>query len=67
MPIEIRELVIRATIDGTDNSDRPTRASAREGQTTTDVVEETVEQVLEVLRRRDERLDRRMFDVENEL
>lgn len=55
MPIEIRELVIRATIDGPDDPDRPVRASARDGQTTTDVVEETVRQVLEVLRRRNER------------
>lgn len=54
MPIEIRELVIRATVD-------PGGEEAKKGAGNVDVkkseraVEESVEQVLEILRRKKER------------
>ncbi len=51
MPVEIRELVIRATVADTESSAGEQTASADESA----LVAECVEQVLEVLRRQKER------------
>jgi len=53
MPIEIRELVIRATVDA--GEERPERRSASESSDRTELVEQCVEQVLEILRKQGER------------
>jgi len=54
MPIEIRELVVRAVVGRDDDektgNDRATTAATRE-----EIVEECVEQVMEILRRMRER------------
>lgn len=61
MPIEIRELVIRATVEsGKDGTEKPAAAPANGAATpaNTDndqVVQACVEQVLEILRRKQER------------
>ena len=54
MPIEIRELVIRATVDPKkEKAGGP--AAGKSAPATQDVVAECVEQVLEILRREKER------------
>ena len=52
MPIEIRELVIRATISE-DGEGRP--ASEETGGRKHEIIEECVEQVLDILKRKEER------------
>jgi hypothetical protein len=54
MPIEIRELVIRATVVPKEEEEKKT-GTAGEPQTNEDMVAECVEQVLEILRREQER------------
>ena len=54
MPVEIRELVIRATIE--DGKDKESASPQKKGQMNKQqIVEECVEQVLEILRRDRER------------
>ena len=53
MPIEIRELVIRARIDPKGESKKPAREEKPGAKH--EIVAECVEQVLEILRRRQER------------
>jgi hypothetical protein len=53
MPIEIRELVIRATIDSGEKNDRQSVGAA--DQERNEMVAECVEQVLEILRQKAER------------
>ena len=53
MPVEIRELIIRATVDPGSSSTGGSRSDADEDRRA--LVAECVEQVLETLRRRDER------------
>jgi len=53
MPVEIRELVIRATVSAERPAETP-GADAR-GQETEEIVATCVEQVLEILRRERER------------
>ena len=54
MPVEIRQLVIRATVDGGGSAERPSgakeKAPARE-----EIITECVEQVMAILRRERER------------
>lgn len=52
MPIEIRELVIRATIEP-DRKEAP--SAQRAGLSTKEIVAECVQQVLEILRKKAER------------
>ena len=54
MPVEIRELVIRATIDskGKEGGGSNGQASPQQKK---EIVEECVEQVLEILRQKNER------------
>jgi hypothetical protein len=54
MPIEIRELVIRATVDSGDER-RPRPETEAAGGDRTELIEECVEQVLDILRKREER------------
>ncbi len=53
MPIEIKELVIRATVDtgGADRSSAPAKGAEQKQE----IVADCVEQVLEILRRKLER------------
>jgi Family of unknown function (DUF5908) len=53
MPIEIRELVIRARVE--PPSSAPSAHAAASEEERRDIVAECVEQVLEILRRREER------------
>ena len=53
MPIEIKELIIRATVDDQAKKIQQTRQTADEEKT--ELIEECVEQVLEILRREKER------------
>lgn len=53
MPIEIKELIIRATVDDQAKKVQNTRQTSDEEKT--ELVEECVEQVLEILRRERER------------
>lgn len=53
MPIEIKELVIRAIVDA--GGDQKSGAARASGQSLQDIVQACVEQVLEILRRREER------------
>ena len=53
MPVEIRELIIRAYADETPEADRPKKADDvldRE-----DIIAECVEQIMEILKRGEER------------
>ena len=54
MPIEIRELVIRATVDADAERRRRPEGQAA-GVDRTELIEECVEQVLDILRKREER------------
>jgi hypothetical protein len=53
VPIEIKELVIRAVVDA--GTEQKPESAAASGQPLEDIVQACVEQVLEVLRRREER------------
>ncbi len=55
MPIEIKELVIRATIDSKGDSKSDQQNTAKQVDAKEDVVAECVEQVLEILRQQQER------------
>lgn len=61
MPIEIRELVIRATVEnGKEGAQKPAGTPSKEAATPANadndqVVQACVEQVLEILRRKQER------------
>lgn len=54
MPIEIRELVIRATVDP-EKEESSGSTTGQAPSATQDIVAECVEQVLEILRRERER------------
>lgn len=54
MPIEIRELVIRATVDP-GGEEAPSGSGKKAGKKAERAVEESVAQVLEILRRKKER------------
>lgn len=53
MPIEIKELIIRATVE--DQSPKPQKEKQKPAAAKTQLVEECVEQVLEILRKERER------------
>jgi translation elongation factor EF-Tu-like GTPase len=54
MPIEIRELVIRATVEGGENP-RQESAAKREQNDQQQIIEECIEQILKILDRKSER------------
>lgn len=53
MPIEIKELIIRATVE--DQAKKPGKDKQKPGEDNSQLVEECVEQVLEILRKERER------------
>jgi len=53
MPIEIRELIIKARVNPAEQPDAGTSAEAADGARS--LIEECVEQVLEILKEREER------------
>lgn len=55
MPIEIRELVIRARVEAPPPTATTPQAPQRGAEDLREIVAECVEQVLEILRQRDER------------
>jgi hypothetical protein len=56
MPVEIRELVIRAVIKDGQNPDQDiVRGNPQEGQDQTALIEACVKQVLKILKRKQER------------
>jgi len=55
MPIEVRELVIRAVVEGSQSSQREGAAADEPGQARQQIVSDCVEQVLEILKNRQER------------
>ncbi len=56
MPIEIKELIIRARVESHGNTKKSTEANSKQKQKVDpELVEECVEQVLEILRRQKER------------
>lgn len=60
MPIQIRELVIRATISEGDTTENPAvpspgQGSAKEGKNDEKIVRQCVDEVLEILRIQNER------------
>jgi hypothetical protein len=55
MPVEIRELVIRATIDSKGKEGGGGSNGQASPQQKKEIVEECVEQVLEILRQKNER------------
>lgn len=54
MPVEIRELVIRATVQPAEGEKKPAQEKG-EGKATEEVIAECVEQVLAILRKERER------------
>jgi hypothetical protein len=54
MPIEIRELVIRAEVDSSSGS-RSTQQPAAAGQVTDDLIQQVVDKVVEILKNQKER------------
>jgi len=52
MPIEIRELIIRSTISDEDTESPPEATPAANKR---EIIEDCVEQVLEILKRKEER------------
>lgn len=55
MPIEIRELIIRAVVKDESNLPQKAEDDAREPQDQQAVIEECVKQVLKILKRKQER------------
>ena len=55
MPIEVRELVIRAVVEGDQSTQRESSAPNEPRQERQQIVSECVEQVLEILKQRQER------------
>lgn len=55
MPIEIRELVIRAVVKDDANLPQKTESNACEQQDQQAIIEECVKQVLKILKRKHER------------
>lgn len=53
MPVEVRELVIKAVVDDQTKSDESKKKPSEEDQQ--DIVEDCVEQVLEIIKRENER------------
>lgn len=53
MPVEIRELIIRAYVDETPEADKPQKSEAMVDRQ--EIVADCVEQVMEILRREEER------------
>jgi hypothetical protein len=54
MPVEIRELVIRATVESGEGEKQPAKPEAG-GKADQEMIAEVVEQVLEILRKERER------------
>lgn len=55
MPIEIRELIIKASIDQRGTEEEPTRSSDSESTNTEGIIADCVERVMEILRNQSER------------
>jgi hypothetical protein len=55
MPLEIRELVIKATVGGEENAASTVPASSGEGQGREELIKLCVEKVLEILKDEKER------------
>jgi len=55
MPVEIRELVIRATVEPGEGEQKMPAKQKRVGEANSEMVAEIVEQVLEILRKERER------------
>jgi len=55
MPIEVRELVIRAVVEGNQSSQQESSAPDALQQERQQIISECVEQVLEILKERQER------------
>ena len=55
MPVEIRELVIRATVESGEGEKRPAKPQEGGGDSQEALIAEVVEQVLEILRKERER------------
>ena len=57
MPIEVRELVIKATVneDGTGGSQGNATATGAEGSSTEQMINMCVERILEILKEKNER------------
>ncbi|HEY8037533.1 MAG TPA: DUF5908 family protein [Methylobacter sp.] len=55
MPVEIRELVIRAVVKDEQNSFQNTETELHQSQDQQAVIEECVKQVLKILKRKQER------------
>ncbi len=55
MPVEILEIIVRANVQEQDQAQVSTNASEEDNFKRRQLIEECVEQVLEILRRKDER------------
>ena len=55
MPVEIKELVIRAVVDKGENSSVAKREQTSAGMNETEVIDECVRQVLKIMRKEKER------------
>jgi hypothetical protein len=55
MPVEIRELVIRAVVKNEQNSSQNTETELHQSQDKQAIIEECVKQVLKILKRKQER------------
>ncbi|NRB39377.1 MAG: hypothetical protein HRU20_13060 [Pseudomonadales bacterium] len=55
MPVEIKELVIRAVVDKGENASVAKREKTSAGMNETEVIDECVRQVLKIMRKEKER------------